>query len=115
MVKELDFEYNDTIICPYCAYELEDPFEYELDEDGEEIECPECGKEFTAWVNHSISYSSKRISCAKHEHDYKVCSNYQHRDINVTIYKCEKCLDEVYLEGELKEEKYIQPLPEDKQ
>lgn len=69
-------EYNDknNIICPYCDEEDEDSWEVQYSDD--EYECPFCNKKFELSVEHSISYSTKRMPCEKlnkeHEHEKEV-------------------------------------------
>ena len=43
MSKEIDHNYTDEVVCPYCGAEMADSWEYP--DDGKET-CWNCGKEF---------------------------------------------------------------------
>lgn len=62
MRKEIDHEYTDEIVCPFCGNEFSDSFEYGEGEDIGLIECGECEKEFYATRNISVSYSTKKAT-----------------------------------------------------
>lgn len=61
MEEDIDHEYTDEIVCPYCGYEFTDSQE---ESTGEEIlgliDCPECNEKFYAFRNISISYSTEK-------------------------------------------------------
>ena len=56
--------YEKEIICPYCGYKFQDSWEFN-DEDGkeQEVDCPECDKEFTMWTEVEITYSTRKMGC----------------------------------------------------
>jgi DNA-directed RNA polymerase subunit RPC12/RpoP len=45
---------EDEITCPYCGHKDVDSSEYP---DSAEIDCSECGKEFTAYRNTNVYYT----------------------------------------------------------
>lgn len=58
MIREIDHEYTDEIVCPHCGYEHSDSWEYE--EDGEE-DCHECGKPFYSGRDLSVTYWTSKM------------------------------------------------------
>lgn len=56
--KEIDHEFTDNIICPYCGYEERDSFEYS---DNDETECPDCEQTFKSQRHVRITYSTSKI------------------------------------------------------
>ena len=59
MNEEIDCEYTDEIVCPYCGYELGDS--YELGESGE-YDCDKCGKEFEYHQHIEVTYCTYKIT-----------------------------------------------------
>jgi hypothetical protein len=53
--KEIDHEFTDGVICPYCGYALSDSWEFD---DGDCANCPKCEREFIISVHHTIEYST---------------------------------------------------------
>jgi len=51
------FEGNDSILCPYCAYETEGDQEYN---DGA-MECERCDNEFRLAINYTTTYSTYKF------------------------------------------------------
>lgn len=104
---EIDSEYTDEIVCPYCGYEFSDSFECNISEDEENIiECEECGKEFYAIKNISISYSSfkpERGTCTNCKEEDVILESY-HGSLGHFENVCKKCKRK--LEKELLEEYY---------
>ena len=47
--------YGDELICPWCKEIQSDCFE--LDDDGEEVDCDSCGKKIVYSVYRSVSYT----------------------------------------------------------
>ena len=56
--SEIDHEYTDEIVCPYCGYEHGDS--WEAPDDGED-ECAECGKTFRFERDYTIRYVTVKI------------------------------------------------------
>lgn len=66
---ELDEQYmfeneqtNDTVICPACGSSVDDCDYYYYEACDEECRCDMCGAVFTITANHSVTYTTKRIS-----------------------------------------------------
>jgi hypothetical protein len=62
-MAEIDHEYTEFIVCPYCGYSH--PESYEFGDGGEgdgQDECESCGKEFRWSRMVSISYSTRKIT-----------------------------------------------------
>jgi len=57
MPEEIDHQFTDEIVCPYCGYEHSDS--WEMGDQGE-IECEKCGKTFEYWVETQVHYTTKR-------------------------------------------------------
>lgn len=92
--KEIDHEYTDEIVCPFCGYEFSDSWEYEGDcEDIGLLECDGCSKSFYANRSISISYYTEKAS-------YGTCKHCKDEDVVVEDYNssignyeslCNKC------------------------
>ena len=54
---EIDCDYTDNIVCPFCGYVVEDSWEYGEDED--EGVCPECDRKFELEVRVTTKYSTR--------------------------------------------------------
>jgi len=65
--SEIDTEYTNEIMCPYCGYVFSDSWEIGRgnDEDLGLIECGRCDREFYAARNVSISYSTEKAKYGK--------------------------------------------------
>ena len=50
--------YNSAIICPFCGQIFTDSWEDAPDEDGNDVSCGSCGREFYANKSISVYYSS---------------------------------------------------------
>jgi hypothetical protein len=61
MKEEIETEYTDNIVCPYCGYEDTDSWEH--DDDSSEATCSDCGKDFRIEIHRSTTYSSFKIDC----------------------------------------------------
>jgi len=55
--KEIDHEFTDEVVCPYCGYEYSDSYEFD---NGGEIECDNCEETFSYTRNITIDYCTKR-------------------------------------------------------
>ena len=49
---------EERLICPYCESSIDDPWQYEEDED--EIECPECKRTFEVEISTVRTYRTRR-------------------------------------------------------
>ena len=61
--NELRYLNQETIVCPYCDYKIEDVWDY-IDSsysDYENVECPECEKEFEVSIHREITFSTNKI------------------------------------------------------
>ena len=63
MSKEINHEFTDEIVCPYCGQTFGDS--WELPDSGRE-ECAVCYKEFTFDRNVTVDYSTARICICDH-------------------------------------------------
>ncbi|HDK7182970.1 TPA: hypothetical protein PTV74_002117 [Clostridium botulinum] len=101
--KEIDHEYTNEIVCPFCGYEFIDSWEYG---DGEEdlglIECNECGKSFYANREVLVTYSTCKANYGTCKHCKE--DNVVIKDYNSTLGKysslCVKC-------GELEKQRLL--------
>ena len=62
-MAEIDTDYTDNITCPYCGVEMQDSWDVrsaEVEFDDGVIECGECGKEFLASRQCSVTYSTSK-------------------------------------------------------
>ncbi len=92
--KEIDHEYTDEIVCPFCGYKFSDSWEYEGDsEDIGLLECDDCNKSFYATRNVSVDYCTEKAN-------YGICNNCKDEDIVIENYTsslgkyeglCNKC------------------------
>lgn len=57
--KEIDHEYTNEVVCPYCGYEHNDSYEYSEFDD--EFECNGCSEIFIMERNIEITYSTKKL------------------------------------------------------
>jgi hypothetical protein len=70
MSTEIDCEFTDDLICPYCGYAHED--DGEMNEPGQ-MECSSCDKHFSYDVDYTKYFSSKQVPCLNGEpHAWKV-------------------------------------------
>ena len=54
---EIDHEFTDNIVCPYCGYARQGDEDYEEHED----ECYKCGKAFLVTPDYSVTYTTSKI------------------------------------------------------
>ena len=57
-MNNINHEYTDEIVCPYCGHEHGDSWELESD-DGE-TNCSSCDKPFNYTRRHSVDYSTSK-------------------------------------------------------
>ena len=106
---EIDHEYTDEIVCPFCGHEFGDSWEIDgSSEDLGLIDCEECYKEFYAVRNISVCYSTEKAI-------YGTCKHCNKNDVVIESYSstlgkyedlCGKCgvvererLIKMYFEG----------------
>lgn len=58
MSKDIDHEYTDEIVCPYCGYEFTDSWEYSDTQDEQVVDCHDCGEEFLLYMHVTIDYTT---------------------------------------------------------
>ena len=58
-MEEINHEYTDEIVCPYCGYEFSDSWDF--NRDSEEIDCPECEKTFEYFREVEVKYVTKKV------------------------------------------------------
>ena len=56
--QDIDHEFTDSIVCPWCGYVDDSSWEYR--EDSGEVDCPECGKPFHFEREVSVSYTTTK-------------------------------------------------------
>ena len=70
-MNDIDHEYTDNVVCPYCGHEQE-PHEFEngdvFTEDEVRLECPDCEKEFASCCNISYSFSTHEVDVEAEKH-----------------------------------------------
>ncbi|HID0796030.1 TPA: hypothetical protein ACXDAB_003467 [Clostridium botulinum] len=99
--KDIDHEYTNEIVCPFCGYEFTDSWEYG-EEDLGLIECNECGKSFYTNREVSVTYSTCKANYGTCKHCK--ADNVVIEDYNSTMGKysglCVKC-------GELEKQRLL--------
>ena len=59
--QEIEHDWTDEVVCPWCGYEHTDSWERHMDNGGEEDEiCSGCGKNFTIECDISVTYSTSQ-------------------------------------------------------
>ena len=87
--KEIEHEYTNEIVCPYCGYECSDSWEFDSNNNCGTHECGDCGEEFEWERNIDIDYSTSKI-CKPCK--YKMIYWTDERDGKKYQYKqCEVC------------------------
>ena len=71
-MSEINHEFTDEIVCPYCGNECRNSWEFS---DEDRYECDECGKEFFHTRNVSIDYSTEKICKCDHTESWHLYSN----------------------------------------
>lgn len=62
-MNEIDHEYTDELICPFCGHEEGDSWEVKpSDEDLGLRECDECGKYYYGTRNMEVTYSTEKAN-----------------------------------------------------
>lgn len=60
MSEDIDHEYTDEVVCPYCGYEFSDSWEFKQDS-YKSLDCDECGEEFSMEREVTVSYSTEKL------------------------------------------------------
>ena len=94
--KEINHEYTNEIVCPFCGYEFGDSWEVDGNsEDMGLVDCEDCYKSFYAYRDISVSYCTEKAK-------YGTCNLCKAEDVVVEDYKsyignyeglCVKCGD----------------------
>lgn len=113
-MKEIDHEYTNEIVCPWCGCEFSDS--WELGNGGEctELEeCPDCEKEFYASRIITVEYSTQKAT-------YGTCSKCGAEDVVVESQKssfnsyCDFCSDCIKESEKQAREEYLKKIIEHK-
>jgi len=90
-MSEIEHEFTDEIVCPYCGYEYSEC--YEFTEDDDSTECPKCEKFFSYSRHTQITYTTTKLCKEnKEEHKYKPPSvPHMHRGKWISGKHCEVC------------------------
>lgn len=105
---EIEHEYTDDIVCPWCGYEYGDCWEWTDHDD--EIKCDECGKEFCYNKDVTVTYSTSKKQCEDKNHKYENDNNCEYVSYGghekpvkkeeewefIEIQKCSICDDKIY-------------------
>jgi hypothetical protein len=60
-MSDIDHEWSDEIVCPYCGHERSDSWECGTSGEGDwDDECDECGKPFRTSRNVTITYTTRK-------------------------------------------------------
>lgn len=60
-MDEIDHTHTPLIVCPYCGCEDQESWEWKNgDEADDDIECSECGKEFSCSRSVQVTYSTSK-------------------------------------------------------
>ena len=84
-MEDIDYEFTDEIVCPYCGYKFNDS--WEMGTDDIDQDCPECGKHFSWSTDVTVKYiSEKDCKLNKEEHVWMIVTT-----ASGTYEKCSKC------------------------
>lgn len=105
MSKEINHEYTEEIVCPYCGTGFTESYEYEPEEeDLGIISCTSCDKEFYATREIEITYSTEKAKygtcrrCGKEETVLENLNMYSRSTVKVRDY-CRDCIEVVRKQG----------------
>jgi DNA-directed RNA polymerase subunit RPC12/RpoP len=87
--KEIDHEYTDNIVCPFCGRVEQDSWEIQPDEEDLGLqECGSCGKSYYAWRSITIDYSTEKARYGTCKHcgvigviEDRTCSFGEYKDL----------------------------------
>jgi len=62
-MTDIDHEFTDDIVCPYCGHAQSDIFELTdaFSEEGTRVHCDECEKEFASFCHVTYSFTTYRV------------------------------------------------------
>lgn len=86
-MTEIDHEFTDEVVCPYCGREHCDSWEYS--DDGTE-ECNDCGKTFNYTRNVTVEYSTSKL-CTENNEPHMWGEVADSRDGLRKYHVCENC------------------------
>ena len=66
--ENINHEFTNEVVCPFCGYEFSDSWEFGGDEDIGLINCESCEKEFYATRNVEITYSTQKAAYGTCKH-----------------------------------------------
>lgn len=86
--KEIDHEYTDNVVCPYCGYEMDGDVG-----DGPprgEQQCGECKKYFNCEPDFSVYYTTTKLDCRNGSpHDWKHTPRHDYQ--GKECWQCQSC------------------------
>lgn len=93
-IKEIEHEYTDELVCPYCGYEKTDSWEYHEDEGG--VDCDECDKSYLYTRVVTVEYITDKCDCINGDgpHSWRKVSGV------AWLYYCPKCNTHKLFRGE---------------
>ena len=102
--ENIEHEYTQNIICPWCG--AEDIDSWEIDGDYEEdVECEECGKTYIYERIVDVSYTTTKTKCKVCHYKLRgreyLVNPYIHADKNWTLYTCVDCDNELSITSEV--------------
>ena len=89
-MKEINSQYQDEIVCPYCGHKRQADFEDNHTEDNEEAECYACEKTFLYHASILVSWCSRKADCLNEgEHPF---TEWKHCGVDDFYYRtCNTC------------------------
>lgn len=103
--KNIEHQFTDDIVCPYCGEEVGDS--WEISSDSDTYECGGCGKTFYYTRDVTVTYSTDKLPCANGEGPHKWWSREMRFDDGEVLlphhYRCLRCEKETVFEGETRE------------
>ena len=66
MNEEIDCDYTDEIVCPYCGYKHQDSWEmYDFGDESSDGVCGQCAERFSINISYTTSFSTeKAVVCS---------------------------------------------------
>lgn len=96
MSKEIDHDWTDRPVCPYCGHEHE--VESPDDWNGKH-ECYECGKSFFCEPSYSVNYTTAQVPCWNGaEHELKKSGGWIDEVGKKAPWYCRMCNDTFWIE-----------------
>ena len=60
--EQIDTDYTDEMVCPYCGAEIGDSWEIEPDKEDGAYECDSCGKTFGWSRIIVVNYTTRKVT-----------------------------------------------------